>query len=150
MLGLKTSDPSGEPKAVDGSLPSDPNSAGRETILVIDDEAALRDILADVLEENGYRVLTAPDGPAGMEILLSDQSLDLLITDVRLPKGMNGREVATAARIKRPGLRILFITGYAGDVLLGPSHLEKGMELVTKPFDLVRLPGKVRRLIDGE
>jgi CheY-like chemotaxis protein len=150
MLGLKTPDNAGRPDADESPHLSDPRTADRETILVIDDEAALRDILADVLEENGYNVLTAPDGPAGMEILLSDQSIELLITDVRLPKGMNGREVATAARIRRPGLKILFITGFAGDILMGASRLEKGMELVTKPFDLVRLPGKVRRLIDGE
>ena len=148
MLGLKTPDSAGRPNE-ESLQPSDSRLADRETILVIDDEAALRDILADVLEENGFRVLTAPDGPAGMDILLSDERLALLITDVRLPKGMNGREVAIAARTRRPGLKVMFITGYAGDVMVGPSNLDKGMELVTKPFDLVRLPEKVRRLIDG-
>ncbi len=150
MLGLKTPEIGGRPDADESPYPSIPRTSDRETILVIDDEAALRDILADVLEENGYHILTAPDGPAGMDILLSEQPIDLLITDVRLPNGMNGREVATAARIRRPGLKILFITGFAGDVLKGASRLEEGMELLTKPFDLVRLPVTVRRLIDGE
>ena len=64
MLGLKTPDQPGEPRAMDGARPSDPKTAELETILVIDDEAALRDILADVLEESGFHVLTAEDGPA--------------------------------------------------------------------------------------
>lgn len=117
--------------------------------MVIDDEVALLAIIADVLEESGYKVLTVSDGPAGLDILRTEQPVDLLITDIRLPKGMNGREVAQAARTTRPQLKILFMTGYAGSALDGTDPLAAGMEMMTKPFDLVRLADRVRRLIES-
>jgi len=121
---------------------------GGETVLVIDDEAAIRAMLVEILRECGYRTLEAGDGPAGLQILQSNAPIDLLISDVGLPGGMNGRQVADAARVLRPGLKVLFITGYAENAVLGNGQLEPGMEVVTKPFDMSVLADKVRELID--
>jgi PAS domain S-box-containing protein len=129
------------------------NSAGfetgyGETVLLIDDEPSVRLLIVDVLQEFGYRVLQAVDGPSGLKILQSDTRLDLLITDVGLPGGMNGRQIADAGRAVRPKLKVLFITGYAENAVVGNGHLEPGMQIVTKPFAIDALANKVREMID--
>jgi PAS domain S-box-containing protein len=124
-------------------------AAHGETVLVIDDEAPIRMLIADVLEEAGYRVLEAPDGPAGLKTLQSDSRIDLLITDVGLPGGMNGRQVADAARAFRPDLKVLFITGYAENAVVGNGHLDPGMQVITKPFSMTALGARVSEIIDG-
>jgi CheY-like chemotaxis protein len=93
-------------------------------------------------------VLEAGDGVAGLKILQSDVRIDLLITDVGLPGGMNGRQVADAARVLRPKLKVLFITGYAENAIIGNGHLEPGMQVITKPFAMEALGTKVRDIID--
>jgi len=148
MLGLQALGKTGKPKDGGEVLPSRQTGNERRTILVIDDEVALLAIIADVLEENGFIVLTVADGPAGLELLRSDRAIDLLITDIRLPKGMNGREVAEAARMTRPDLKVLLMTGYAGSALDG-GPLAGGMEVMTKPFNLIRLADRVTRLIES-
>jgi PAS domain S-box-containing protein len=120
-----------------------------ETVLVIDDEEGIRVLVADVLEEAGYRVLTAPDGPAGLKVLQTDVRIDLLITDVGLPGGVNGRQVADAARITRPELKVLFITGYAENAVVGNGHLDAGMQVITKPFAMSALGARVREIIES-
>ena len=120
-----------------------------ETVLVIDDEEGIRVLVADVLEEAGYRVLTAPDGPAGLRVLQTDARIDLLITDVGLPGGVNGRQVADAARITRPELKVLFITGYAENAVVGNGHLDAGMQVITKPFAMSALGARVREIIES-
>lgn len=120
-----------------------------ETVLVIDDEPILRMLIIDVLEENGYRALEAIDGPSGLKILESDTRIDLLITDVGLPGGMNGRQVADAARVLRPDLKVLFVTGYAENAVVGNGHLDHGMEVLTKPFPVATLGQRIRSLIEG-
>lgn len=118
-----------------------------EVVLVIDDEPSIRMLITDVLSDTGYSVLEASDGPAGLRVLQSAARIDLLITDVGLPGGMNGRQVADAARSLRPDLRVLFITGYAENALMGNGHLEKGMHVLAKPFEVERLAIKIRELI---
>jgi CheY-like chemotaxis protein len=118
-----------------------------ETVLVIDDEAPIRMLIADVLKEAGYRMLEAGDGPSGLKILHSSVGVDLLITDVGLPGGMNGRQVADAARLTRPDLKVLFITGYAENAVVGNGHLDVGMEVITKPFAMSALGARVREII---
>jgi CheY-like chemotaxis protein len=105
--------------------------------------------MVDVLQEAGYGVLEAADGPAGLRILQSDTRIDLLITDVGLPGGMNGRQVADAGRAVRPHLKVLFITGYAENAVVGNGHLDPGMEVITKPFAIDALANRVRVMIDG-
>jgi CheY-like chemotaxis protein len=119
-----------------------------ETVLVIDDEPTVRALIVEVLEENGYRTRQAEDGANGLRIIDSDARIDLLITDVGLPGGVNGRQVADAARIARPDLKVLFITGYAENAAIGHGHLQAGMEVITKPFAVADLGRKVRALID--
>ncbi|MBE2992570.1 PAS domain S-box protein [Sphingomonas sp. CFBP 13603] len=118
-------------------------SASGETILVVDDEASIRHLIDEVLDEIGYTVIGAADGASGIKVLQSGAKIELLITDVGLPNGMNGRQVADAARTLRPGLKVLFITGYAEKAAVGNGHLEPGMELLTKPFTMQALALKV-------
>jgi PAS domain S-box-containing protein len=119
-----------------------------ESVLVVDDEPALRMLVAETLRELGYAAILAEDGPSAVRILQSDARIDLLITDVGLP-GLNGRQVADAGRAKRPGLRVLFITGYAHNAAIGNgAALEPGMQIITKPFALEALGAKVREMIE--
>jgi signal transduction histidine kinase len=120
-----------------------------ETVLVIDDEPTVRMLIVEVLEEAGYRAVEAEDGPSGMRILEGDARVDLLITDVGLPGGMNGRQVADAARIMRPDLKVLFITGYAENAAVGNGHLEAGMDVLTKPFVMADLANKITEMIES-
>ena len=120
-----------------------------EVVLVIDDEATIRMLVADALHDAGYSVIEAWDGPSGLRLLESQPRVDLLITDVGLPGGMNGRQVADAARTLRPDLKILFITGYANATSLRSGQLGEGMQIVPKPFELNVLTQKVRDLIAG-
>ena len=120
-----------------------------ETVLVIDDEPTVRMLVVEVLEEAGYVAMEAPDGPSGLAILRSDVRIDLLITDVGLPGGMNGRQVADAARETRPDLKVLFVTGYAENAAVGDGHLDPGMEVMTKPFAMAVLGAKIREMIEG-
>jgi PAS domain S-box-containing protein len=123
--------------------------AGRgETVLVIEDEPVVRGVILEMLTEQGYQALEAVDGPSGLKILHSDQPVDLLVTDVGLP-GMNGRQVADQARETRPELKILFITGYAESVAISDGFLQPGMEMITKPFELDHLAGRIRTMITG-
>ncbi len=118
-----------------------------ETVLVIDDEATIRILVVEVLEECGYNTREAGDGLTGLKILQSDARIDLLITDVGLPGGMNGRQIADAARMLRPNLKVIFITGYAENAAIGSGHLDSGMEIITKPFVMTDLGNKVRELL---
>ena len=111
-----------------------PRSDQGETVLVVDDQSTIRMLLADTLAELGYSSLEAADSAVGLRILKSDVRIDLLITDVGLPGGMNGRQMADAARVRRPDLKVLFITGYAESAVLGNGHLGPGMSVMSKPF----------------
>ena len=119
------------------------------TVLVVDDEPAVRALITDILGERGYHAIEAGDGPAGLAILKTKTRVDLLITDVGLPKGMNGRQLADAARVGRPDLKILFITGYAENAVVGNGHLDHGMHVLTKPFAMDALARKIDELING-
>ncbi|KMS55649.1 ATPase [Sphingobium cupriresistens LL01] len=121
-----------------------------ETVLVIDDEPSVRMLIVDALQDLGYACLEAADGPSGLRILESRGRIDLLITDVGLPGGLNGRQVADAARTLRPDLRILFVTGYAENAVLNHGHIEHGMEVLTKPFAMDELHRRVATLLQAE
>jgi PAS domain S-box-containing protein len=118
-----------------------------ETVLVVDDEPAVRVLIADVLADLGYQAIEARDGRAGLAILESAARVDLLITDVGLPHGMNGRQLADAARVSRPDLKVLFVTGYAENAVIGNGHLAPGMHVLTKPFNMDALATRIRELI---
>jgi CheY-like chemotaxis protein len=134
----------GEAEHGSGKLaePAPPPRAERgETVLVVDDEPT------EVLEDLGYTAIEAADGAAGLKALRAGGRVDLLITDVGLPGGMNGRQVADAARELRPGLKVLFITGYAENAVLSHGHLEPGMHVLTKPFAMDTLASRIKDLI---
>jgi CheY-like chemotaxis protein len=131
-----------EAAAEERAMPAVPNRAGGgETVLLVDDEAAVRRPAAERLRELGYRVLEAADGPEALRILQVSTHPDLLVTDVGLPNGMNGRQLAEAARERAPGLPVLFITGYAG------TALPPGVEVIGKPFELDALARRVQALL---
>src|SRR5471030_1911236 len=104
-------------------------------------------LVTEVLQEPGYIAIEAVDGASGLKVLNSDVHIDLLISDVGLPDGMNGRLMADAARIGRPDLKVLFITGYAPSAVVGSGRLEQGMQVLTKPFALDTLATRIRDLI---
>jgi PAS domain S-box-containing protein len=119
-----------------------------ETVLIIDDEEMIRMTASDTLREAGYRVLEAGDGPSGLALLNNGERIDLLVTDVGLPGGLNGRQVAEAARTRLPDLKILFITGYAEHSAIGEAHLDRGVGLITKPFSIRTLTARVKEMLD--
>ena len=118
-----------------------------ETVLLVEDEADVRAMAAEHLRDLGYVVLEAADGPAALRVLHSGRPVDGLVTDVGLPGGMNGRQVANAVRERLPRLPALFITGYAGRVL--QEQLAPGMDVIGKPFSLATLSAKVRAMLDA-
>ncbi len=133
------------------SVPSGLSEAHRaeagETVLVVEDEPVVRALILEVLADLGYRALEAVDGPSGLKVLESKQRIDLLVTDVGLP-GLNGRQLADRARLLRPDLRVLFITGYAEKAAIASGFLEPGMEMVTKPFAVDTLASRIREIIE--
>jgi CheY-like chemotaxis protein len=133
------------------SVPAGQNEVPRaedgDTVLVVEDEPVVRSLIVDVLKDLGYTALEAEDGPSGLKVLQTNQRVDLLVTDVGLP-GMNGRQVADHARERRPGLRVLFMTGYAENAAVAQGFLDPGMEMITKPFAIEDLAGRIRRMIE--
>jgi PAS domain S-box-containing protein len=138
----------GAPEREESEPPSAPPEAvaRRELILVVEDEAAIRELVCKVLEDAGYRVLSAADGPAGLRVLESTPQIDLLVTDIGLP-ALNGRQLADAARARRPALPVLFMTGYAETAASGSAYLEPGMHLLTKPFAADAFLARVREIL---
>ena len=118
-----------------------------ETVLVVEDEAAVRAIVVDALRDAGYRTLEAGDGATGLKFVQASARIDLLLSDVGLAGGLNGRQLADAARLLRPQLPVLFMTAYAHNVPIGTGALEPGMELVAKPFEIDALIERVNRML---
>jgi PAS domain S-box-containing protein len=134
--------------AIDLSVPTVATPRGQgEAILVVEDDATVRLIINDVLEELGYKVLLASDARAAIPMLQSDQKIDLLVSDVVLPH-VNGQKLAEIARVARPALKVLFVSGYAENAVLREDFLGPGMDMLTKPFDLDALGAKVRLLLE--
>ncbi|MGE4242819.1 response regulator [Ramlibacter sp.] len=132
-----------EPNA---TLRAEDHEGRSEIVLVVEDEPVVRTLVVDVLESLGFRVIEAVDGPSALRILQSEQRIDLLVSDVGLP-GMNGRQVYDAAASRRPGLKVLFMTGYAENAALSKGFLDPGMELITKPFAMEQLASRIRAML---
>ncbi len=138
-------------QAEQANAPAELSAAPRgegETVLVVDDEPTVRMLVSEVLADLGYIAIEAEDGAAGLRVLNSGARVDLLVTDVGLPGGINGRQVADAARSLRPELKVLFITGYAENAVLSHGHLDPGMHVMTKPFAMQALASRIRELIE--
>jgi CheY-like chemotaxis protein len=130
-----------------GDLARTPRAAAGDTVLIVDDEPSVRMLLTEVLAELGYTAIEAADGSSALRVLQSDARIDLLVTDVGLPGGMNGRQLADFGRVARPKLRVLFITGYAEKTVVADGQLEAGMGILTKPFAIEGLAARIKELI---
>jgi signal transduction histidine kinase/CheY-like chemotaxis protein len=131
------------------AAPDTPEAPANAVVLVVEDEPDVRMVVVDLLEDIGYTVLVADDGASGLKILDSKARVDLLVTDVGLPGGINGRQLADAARQRRLALKVLFITGYAEGSAVESGLLEEGMQVLTKPFSLTTFAAKVQGIING-
>lgn len=140
--------------ATESAVDAEPVEAARaqigKTVLVVDDEPTVRMLITEVLEELGYTAIETNDGPAGLKVLQSDARIDLLVTDVGLPGGINGRQLADAARTTRPDLKVLFITGYAENAIIGNGQLSPGMRILTKPFVMETLASRILEMTEDE
>ena len=139
-----------------GALPDEPAPASapepmrsqrNETVLVVEDEPVVRDLVTEVLRDLGYRTIEAQDGPSGLDIVRSRARVDLLVTDVGLP-GLNGRLLAEQARALRPGLKVLFMTGYAENAMFGGGRLDPDIQMITKPFPVERFVERIQEMIE--
>lgn len=128
-------------------ISSSPRARAGETVLIVDDEPSVRMLVTEVLSELGYRSIEASEGSSALRVLQSDARIDLLITDVGLPGGMNGRQLADFSRVARPALKILFITGYAEKAALGGTPIGQGMGILTKPFAMESLASRIKELL---
>ena len=119
-----------------------------ETILVVEDDDDVREHSVEILRELGYRVLSAPNGAAALRMLKAGPQIRMLFTDVGLPGGLNGRQLADEARRLVPALRVLFTSGYARDAIVHHGKLDPGVDLVVKPFTYAGLAAKIRLVLD--
>lgn len=133
-------------ESMDDAAPAGPAAAG-EVVVVIEDEPVVRGLIVEVLADLGYEALEAADGPSGLALLDATSRVDLLVTDIGLP-GLNGRQVADAARVRKPALKVLFMTGYAENAAVAHGFLEPDMQMITKPFAIEALATRVRRMIE--
>ncbi len=122
---------------------------GAETLLVVEDDDELRQYARGVLEELGYHVMSAESGAAALQTLNGSDQIDLLLTDVVMPGGMNGRQLADKAVRHRPGLRVLYMTGYARNAIIRQGRLDRGINMISKPFSFEELASKVRQVLDA-
>jgi PAS domain S-box-containing protein len=119
------------------------------TVLVVDDEPTVRMLVIDILQDLGFGWIEAADSATGLKMLQSNARIDLLVTDVGLPGGMNGRQMADAGRAVRPGLQVLFITGYAENAVLNNGYLDPGMAVLTKPFSMDAMAARIRSMAEA-
>ncbi len=130
--------------------PSENAPSGSETILLVEDNEQVRDLTDSILKRCGYNVLTAPDGSKALDVLSSyNQTVHLLLTDVVMP-GLNGKELYIQAEKKRPGLKVLYMSGYTGKVIAHRGMLGEGAPFIKKPFSVNTLATNVRRVLDGD
>ncbi|MDE2348645.1 MAG: response regulator [Gammaproteobacteria bacterium] len=143
------------PRAVDSALTASPTTApaaplrGTETLLLVEDNEAVRDFARRHLESLGYRVLQAASGVEALEILAGPGHIDLLFTDVVMPGGIGGAGLAEAARTRRPGLKVLLTSGYSEDAIIHQGRLDPGIQLLSKPYRGAELALRVRDVLDA-
>jgi CheY-like chemotaxis protein len=129
------------------SLKVVPQAVPGETILVVEDDPDVRIYSVAALSDLGYKVIEAPDGPSALDVL-AIQNVDLVFTDVVLPQGMTGADVARQAKLLQPSVKVLFTTGYARNAIVHQGRLDRGIELITKPYRFDDLAAKVRDVLD--
>ncbi|MEW6090646.1 MAG: ATP-binding protein, partial [Pseudomonadota bacterium] len=127
-----------------------PESAGTGHILVVEDDELVRQNVLHQLADLGYHVTGAENGVMALLILKADESIDLLFTDVVMPGGMNGRQLAEAATEMRPGLKVLFTSGYTENAIVHQGRLDRGVQLLSKPYRREELAAKIRKVMDTD
>jgi CheY-like chemotaxis protein len=144
------------PRAGDAAKPSaaaknggDLDRASGEIILLVEDDELVRTYAAGQLTNLGYTLLLAGNGPEAVEMLAGEAKFDLLFTDMIMPGGMTGRDVAERARELRPGIPVLYTSGYTQDAIIHQGRLDAGVHLLSKPYRLADLARKVREVLDG-
>ena len=140
---LGSEDAAKETEAIAQTIQAEPGIV----ILLVEDEPAVRQVMADILIENGYQIIQAENGISAMHHIQSSARIDLLVTDVGLPGGMNGRQLADAARQHRPSLKVLFVTGYAEQAMVRTELKEIDMEIISKPFNIEAFASKVHNML---
>jgi two-component system, cell cycle sensor histidine kinase and response regulator CckA len=124
-------------------------SRGRETILVVEDEAALREMLAQLLTMQGYKVLTARSGRHALEVWeKANREVDLLVTDLLMPEGILGGELAERLQAQKPTLKVIFTTGYSPDIAGKDASLMEGNNFMPKPYSIGKMAQFVRQCLD--
>ncbi len=127
-----------------------PPPVGNETIFVVEDDALVRDFVATQLQALGYRTVAAADGPSALAIIDRGEPFDLLFTDVILPGGMTGRQLADEVALRRPGLKVLYTSGYTDNAIVHQGKLDPGVMLLSKPYRKSQLANMIRRALEGE
>ena len=123
------------------------DASAKGTVLLVEDEEDVRQFTTQVLRELGYQVTAASNGMSALAALETMKQLDLLFTDIGLPDGMNGRQLADEVTRRRPGLRVLFTTGYARNAIIHDGRLDPGVEVIVKPFTQASLGRKLEKLL---
>jgi len=126
------------------------SARGHETILVVEDDPLVQGYVIAQLGTLGYRTLAASDGAAALALVDQGVKFDLLFTDIIMPGGMNGRELAEAVRLRRPGASVLYTSGYTDDTIVHEGHLDPGLALLRKPYRKSELSQKIREVLAGE
>jgi CheY-like chemotaxis protein len=145
------------PRLVAGEQEAEPDAAAEaiprgsadRVILAVEDDADVRAHAVTILRELGYTVIETGDGASALRVIDARPDIDLLFTDVGLPGGMNGRQLADEVRRRRPALPVLFTTGYARNAIVHQGRLDPGVELIAKPFTYAALASKVRKVLDA-
>jgi PAS domain S-box-containing protein len=140
-----------EEHAAEISRPSDPiHAVGAESILLVEDDDALRAYGVELLNDLGYIVLAAANAADALEIIERGHKVDLLFTDIVMPGGMNGRELANEAARRRPGLKVLFTTGYTRNAIVHQDRIDPGLQMIGKPFTYQELGTRIRAILDRD
>jgi PAS domain S-box-containing protein len=140
----------GEAATRTGSVQASATARGHETILVVEDDPLVQGYVIAQLGSLGYRTLTASDGASALALVDQGASFDLLFTDIIMPGGMNGRELADAVRLRRPGARVLYTSGYTDNTIVHEGQLDPGVALLRKPYRKADLSQKIREMLAGE
>jgi CheY-like chemotaxis protein len=126
------------------------NPVGHETVLVVEDNHAVRKVAVNILRTLGYDVREAEDGPSALALLARPGNIDLLFTDLIMPNGISGQELLTHARALRPGIKALFTSGYSEQFIKGKGATEEGVALLSKPYRSQKLAEAVRAALEGQ
>jgi CheY-like chemotaxis protein len=137
------------PESVDAPIPVATRTGGGEIILVVEDNPEVRRLVLRQLRELGYQTIEAANGPQALKIMEGGAAVDLLFTDVVMPGGMNGRQLAETAKVRRPNLKTLFTSGYTEDSILRLGNLEPGVRLLSKPYRKHELATRIREALEG-